>query len=373
MSGVQMDNNSGEGPRVGLVLGAGGVLGGAWLVGALHAITSESGWDPGSADHIVGTSAGSMIGALVASGVPPWFMVAHSAGESFKGLTDAEGNESSDADRSAGATFRLDRGGLGLGPGSWRLGVASLAHPFRYTPMAVLSGWLPRGVFSTEPLKQTVRRACAEDWAPHPNYWAMAVDYTTGRRVPFGRAGSPPAKLPDAVAASCAIPGFYAAVEIGGRRYVDGGVYSPSNLDVLRAESLDLVIALNPMSSLHVGAPRTVPERLALRIREAAGRRLGHEAKRLRAAGIEVEMIQPTLDDLQVIGTNMMSSRRRHEVIETAIGTVTDHLRTSALGERLRKLPAGDPRLVRRPSGPPSTWPDFRSAAQDRWVDLQAA
>src|SRR5215211_6801644 len=64
-------------PKVGLVLGAGGVLGGAWLVRALHAIASESGWDPGSADYIVGTSAGSMIGALLACGVPPWFMVAH--------------------------------------------------------------------------------------------------------------------------------------------------------------------------------------------------------------------------------------------------------------------------------------------------------
>src|SRR5947209_12884916 len=94
-------------PRVGLVLGAGGVLGGAWLVGALHALASESGWDPGSSDYIVGTSAGSMIGALAASGVPPWFMVAHGTGESFSGLTDAQGNESAEADRSAGAGFRL--------------------------------------------------------------------------------------------------------------------------------------------------------------------------------------------------------------------------------------------------------------------------
>lgn len=39
-------------------------------------------------------------------------------------------------------------------------------------------------------------------WAPHPNFWAMSVDYTSGRRVALGRAGSPPASLPDAVAAS---------------------------------------------------------------------------------------------------------------------------------------------------------------------------
>ncbi len=71
--------------RVGLVLGAGGVLGGAWLTGGLHALAQETDWDPGSAEFIVGTSAGSMIGALSAAGVPPWFMVAHSRGESFAG------------------------------------------------------------------------------------------------------------------------------------------------------------------------------------------------------------------------------------------------------------------------------------------------
>ncbi|HTX33238.1 MAG TPA: patatin-like phospholipase family protein [Solirubrobacteraceae bacterium] len=365
--------SGGRTPRVGLVLGAGGVLGGAWLTGALHAIASETGWDPGSADHIVGTSAGSMIGALVASGVPPWFMVAHSAGETFEGVTDARGGSAADADRSAGATFKIDRAGLGIGPGSLRLGVASLTHPFRYTPMAVLSGWLPRGIISTEPLKDTVRRACADDWAPHPNYWAMAVDYRTGRRVALGRSGSPPAKLPDAVAASCAIPGFYCSVEIGGRRYVDGGVYSPSNLDVLRAEPLDLVLALNPMSSRDPGTPRSLAQRAAFSMRQANGRRLGHEAKRLREAGIEVHLLQPTGRDLGVMGGNLMSSKRRHEVIEMAIETTTDALRHSELAARLAELPAGDPRLVHRPPGPPSSWPDFRAAARERWVHLEAA
>ena len=68
------------------MLGAGGVLGGAWLTGGLSALAKETDWDPGSAEYIVGTSAGSMIGALVAAGVPPWFMVAHSRGEVFEGL-----------------------------------------------------------------------------------------------------------------------------------------------------------------------------------------------------------------------------------------------------------------------------------------------
>jgi NTE family protein len=358
-----------DAPKVGLVLGAGGVLGGAWLTGALHAIASETGWDPSSADHIVGTSAGSMVGSLLACGVPPWFMVAHSSGEELEGLRDAKGDPASDADRAAGASFRLHRGGPVLGPGSWRLAVSSLARPYKYSPAALVAGWLPHGPISTEPLKETVRRACDGPWAPHPNFWAIAMDYQTGKRIAFGHKDAPDAELPDAVAASCAIPGFFRSVKIGGRRYVDGGVHSASNLDVLQGERLDLVICLNPMSSLHAGAPRTLGERAALAVRQASGRRLGKEAKRLRAVGIDVVLIQPTVHDLDVMGSNLMSRTRRKEVLETAVRTVSDHLRNSPVGEQLAALPRGLPELVRRPKGPAESWPDFRTLALERWGD----
>jgi NTE family protein len=368
----QSQTKGGDRPRVGLVLGAGGVLGGAWLVGALDAIARETGWDPGSADYIVGTSAGSMVGALLACGVPPWFMVGQSMGESFPGLAESQGGNGdarSPGYRRTAPRYEVEEGtALPLGPGSWRLAIASLARPYRYSPATVISSWLPRGRISTEPLKETIQRACPSGWAPHPNMWAMALDYATGRRVAFGRDGAPPAELPDAVAASCAIPGFYRPVEISGRDYVDGGVYSVSNLDVLRHEPLDIVIALNPMSSLHAGSAESVAERFAYRMRDAAGRRLGSEAKRLRAAGVEVVLIQPTVHDLDVMGTNLMSSRRRHEVVTTAVATVTEHLRRSPLGARLSRLPAGEPPFVARPPGPPSAWPDFRAAARERWA-----
>src|SRR4051812_50164806 len=98
-------------PTVGLVLGAGGVLGGAWLVGALHALASETGWDPGSADAIVGTSAGSMIAGFSACGVPPWFMVAHSAGEAVDGVLHARGRPARGGGRPPGAGLRAPPGG----------------------------------------------------------------------------------------------------------------------------------------------------------------------------------------------------------------------------------------------------------------------
>ena len=355
-------------PRVGLVLGAGGVLGAAWLAGALHAIATESGWDPGSADHVVGTSAGSIIGALLACGVPPWLMVAHSSGESLDGLIDANGDAVGAPGQWTGASIRLHRGVPAVGPGSWRLALGSLARPYRHSPASLIAGVLPDGPISTEPIRDTIRAACPRGWAPHPNFWPVAADFASGERVAFGSPGAPVAALADAVAASCAIPGFYRSVRIGGRRYVDGGVHSTSNLDVLAAAGLDLVICLNPTSSLHAAAPHTLGERLAFSLRRGSGRRLGTEAARVRDAGSEVVLIQPTVHDLDAMGTNLMNRGRRHAVVDTAVRSVVEHLRESPVGERLRQLPQGLPELVGRPPGQPADWPDLKFAAQRRWA-----
>src|SRR5688500_17700033 len=141
--------------KVGLVLGAGGVMGGAWLTGGLEALARETGWDPGSTDYIVGTSAGSMMGALLASEIPPWFMVAHSAGEVFDGLAGPDGRAAAEADRSGGATFRVERRIPRIGPGSWNMIASGLTRPGRRTPTAVICGFLPEGVISNQPLKDT--------------------------------------------------------------------------------------------------------------------------------------------------------------------------------------------------------------------------
>jgi NTE family protein len=379
--------------KVGLVLGAGGVLGGAWLTGALHALAEETDWDPGSAEFVVGTSAGSMIGVLAASGVPPWFMVAHSAGESFDGVTAADGTPAAEADRAAGAVFRLHRGLPGLGPGSLRMAITALRNPLGHTPLQMMAGWVPAGVISTNALQQIVRRAVPGRWVEHPNYWAVACDYGSGRRTVFGRLDAPNADIAEAVAASCAIPGFYRPVKVGDGRYVDGGVCSASNLDVVAGRGLDLVICLNPLSSGtepgkpgepgEPGDPRAsggplgrgplgrvplgrVPldprDWLGALSRQANGRRLAHEAAKVRRFGTEVVLIEPTPADHAAMGHNLMSAGRRQQVIETAARTVREQLQRPELRALLADLPPGEPHKIRRPDGPPSSWPELRPA-----------
>jgi NTE family protein len=343
--------------RVGLVLGAGGVLGGAWLTGGLHAIARETEWDPGGAEYVVGTSAGAMIGVLLAAGVPPWFMVAHSRGEVFDGLNAPDGRPAAQADRAAGAVFRLHRGLPQLGPGSLRMAVTALANPLRHTPLQMLAGWLPAGLISTDSLAETVRRAVPGRWVEHPNCWAVACDYRSGRRTPFGRLDMPRVDVADAVAASCAIPGFYRPVRIGGRRYVDGGVCSASNLDLVAGRGLDLVICMNPLSGKDGPDARQPLGWLPALSRLANRRRLEHEESKVRRFGTRVAIIEPTEEDHAAMGLNWMSAERRRRVIETAERTVAEQLRGRELRGALDGLPRGAPQMVQRPQGPAANWP----------------
>jgi len=105
-------------------------------------------------------------------------------------------------------------------------------------------------------------------------------------------------------------------------------------------------------------AARMIAEDGSLDYGTASGRRLGSEAKKLRAAGTEVALIQPTLGDLAVMGRNLMATKRRHEVIETARRTVAEQIRE--LG--LPALPPGEPHKLARPEGHPSTWPEIAGA-----------
>jgi hypothetical protein len=98
-----------------------------------------------------------------------------------------------------------------------------------------------------------------------------------------------------------------------------------------------------------------------------AGRRLGREARKVRESGAEVVLVQPTAEDLAVMGPNPMSRRHRHEVLETALRTTAAALRAPGVREALRDLPPGPEHVRRRPPGPPALWPSFDELAASRW------
>ncbi len=337
--GRQMPRN------VGLVLGGGGILGGAWLIGALHALAERTGWNMNRASHIVGTSAGSVIGSLVAEGMPPWFLVHHQRGGDVEGMTDAFGAPIEPADE--GSRRLITWSGQVPRPvlGSPKLALCSALRPWKYPATALLTGWVGRGFLRTEEIGRIVRTVAPEGWSSHPNLWIVALDYSTGKRVVFGRDGAPETDLWRAVEASCAIPGLYRPMRIGKKLYVDGGVRSPSNLDLLSSADVDTVVALNPMSSLQPGLPTTIVERVERRVRSAMGRRLGREARRLKEKGVRLLLIQPGESDLDAMGINLMDPNRRVQVLETAIETTRTRLDTPDDQDVLSDLASIDSRL----------------------------
>src|SRR6266545_2341513 len=312
--------------RVGLVLGAGGVVGASWLIGALDALEAETGWRASEAERIVGTSAGAVVGALAASGISSEYMSAYAAGRTLEGFAEAESRAEELSAKLPGSEYRLQLALPPIGPGSWRLALTTMLHLRSHSPAVVLAGWLPRGFISTRPIHGLIEGFMPDRWPDHPSYWAVAADYSSGKRVAFGRDDAPKARAADAVAASCAIPGFYHPVKLAGRRYVDGGICSTSNLDLLCGADLDLVVCLNPMSSVAPISGGSPADRFAGLMRAAAGRRLGHEAKKLRADGAEVLILQPGRDDCALMGLNLMSGSRRVQVMEQARKSVAREL-----------------------------------------------
>jgi NTE family protein len=303
------------------VLGAGGVLGAAWTIGAMRALELEHGVDPRTCEIVIGTSAGSVLAALVSSGLGTETLVNHQRG------IVVEGDPQVDFDYDGeGALPPRPR----LRMGSRQILVRALRHPRHVRLIPTLSGLAPQGRGSIDAIGALVDSVATADWPRppgHPRTWIVALDYRTGLRVPFGRAGAPPARLADAVMASCAIPGWYAPIEIDGRPYVDGGAWSSTSLDLLAGHYLDEVYCLAPMAFLESDHPRSMLGRAERQVRRLVTRRMLHEAEQVRAAGTKVTMLAPVADDLRAIGVNMMDSRRRELVLETSLRTSADRLR----------------------------------------------
>jgi NTE family protein len=305
-----------------LVLGAGGVLGAAWTIGAMAALEEAEGFEVGSCDHIVGTSAGAVLAALVGAGVKAADLL-----DDQRGRTVRQGPL-------AGYTYDHDRATGGALPsvprprmGSTRLLMRAVRHPRSVTPLAAAASLLPTGRGSLWTVRHLVDAINPiGQWSPHPGVWVVAMDYDSGRRVAFGKPGEPEAELAEAVLASCSIPAWYAPVTIAGRRYIDGGTCSPTSLDLLADLGLDEVFVLAPMCSFDYDQPASVGARVERSFRRTVTRRMVREAGRVRSGGTQVTLIGPGREDLEAIGANLMDPSRRQAVIETSLRTSAEAL-----------------------------------------------
>ncbi|MEW2357043.1 patatin-like phospholipase family protein [Spirillospora sp. NPDC029432] len=258
------------GPAAGgraLVLGGGGITGIAWEWGILAGL-AEAGLDPGAADLVVGTSAGSIVGAQVASGIEPEVR--------FRAQLAGAGDEiparvgRSVVARWAWAAVR-SRTPEGLGARIGRQALAARTVP-EAERRAVIESRLPIREWPGRPLRIT------------------AVDALTGAFTVFDREAGVP--LVDAVGASCAVPGVWPPVTIGGRRYVDGGLRSAANADLAAGHRAVLVLApttagFGPMASV------------------------GRQVAALRRAGSRVVVVSPGRAEREAFGGNSLDPAGR--------------------------------------------------------------
>ncbi len=208
-----------------LVLGGGGLAGIAWETGLLAGLAA-AGTDVAGVDFLLGTSAVSVVASQLATGVPLPDMLARQVdpGRQNRELAPSgrshlalwEELTSATEEPADPAAVRREEG---------RLALAADTVP-EAERRAVIAARLP-----------------VHEWPARP-LGVVAVAAFTGDTVVFDRASG--VDLVDAVAASCAVPGVWPPVTIGGTRYVDGGVRSLNNVDL--AGGYDRVLVVAPVA-----------------------------------------------------------------------------------------------------------------------------
>jgi len=220
----------------GVVLGGGGIAGVAWEAGIVIGLR-QAGVDLSSADVIVGTSAGSIVGSHVAFGTDLQALATMPASPG----AGAAAVPAVSLEVILAALAPLFDPGLDPAEARRRVGAAARAADGDEQPyIARIASLLP-----------------ATDRWPQRRFLVTAVDAESGEPVAWHAGSGVP--LDRAVAASCAVPAVYPPVTIGGRWYIDGGIRSATNADLAAGSSA--VIVLNAIG--HLTPPDSLQNELA--------------------------------------------------------------------------------------------------------------
>jgi NTE family protein len=318
---VNLDPATGR--RIALVLGSGGAAGAGYLAGALLALHHDTGWDPRTADTIVGTSIGSIIAALLRADLSPDDLAAwashvdpHPARTTSRILLD----------ELSAHPFRVTRPRVSNLLGSIRHVIPNRRWLRRPT-LAALSSKVPHGFIDASHALERLGEL-HDDWPIAP-LWIPAVRTSDAHRVVFGRDEHP--GLGAAIAASCAIPLLLRPVRIGDHHYIDGGAHSSTNADLLVDANVDVAIVIAPMSA----RPEALRRRPDHAIRAAFARRLRTETQQLAHAGIDVHVFEPDTAGLEALGINPIARARIARVVPHAF-LATGAQITPALATTLR-------------------------------------
>jgi NTE family protein len=285
-----------------LVLGGGGLLGVEWLMGVLAGIEEATGFDLRDCEHFVGTSAGSIVSARLAGGRPPRRPIARST-ELEPMPVPRVGN--------GFATAAL---GMARRATEWTLAASAPVVPLMLAATGPGGALMRAGVLTrirTPPRTLDDLRDHVEGYGARfdGRLRVSAVDRASGRRVMFGSPGAPRAAVGEAVAASCSVPWLFAPVTIAGREYVDGGVWSATNLDATPAGRDTYVLCLNPTAG--IGGTHTLMS-VARRLARSA---VSVEALALRRKGAIVQTIAPDVDSAAALGGDFMDPEPRQRVL----------------------------------------------------------
>jgi NTE family protein len=289
-----------------LVLGAGGILGEAWMSAVLAGLADAAGFDARECDGYVGTSAGSIVAAVLSAGVEPSSRLGELPEQPAVPASEVTGS-SSPLTRALELGVAVGR--TAAGPLA-ALGLRSTEPAGALLRRAAL-GRVPPGRRSLAGLGRELERAGAR-W--DGRLTIAGVELESGRRVMFGADGAPAVSVGTAVEASCAIPGVFRPVVVDGRRYVDGGAWSPTNLDRAPAGRGTRVLCLNPTGSS--GSTVATPlGALGLLSRSLAA----VEALVLERRGARVTNVSPDGPSLAAMGGNLMNPRPRSRVIAAGL------------------------------------------------------